>query len=71
MMANATPPNTERSSPRGAAGAQPIQNSTVEVRQGRRGRRVLIILAVSLALLAIAYFALYFFYPRPTHHTML
>jgi hypothetical protein len=60
MMANATPPDTERSSPRGAAGTPPIEKSTVEVRQGRRGRRVLIILAVSLALLAIAHFVLYF-----------
>jgi len=34
-------------------------------------RRVLIILAVSLALLAIAYVALYSYYPRPTHQTML
>ena len=38
MMANATPPNTERSRPRGAGGAPPIQKSTVEVRQGRRGK---------------------------------
>ena len=69
-MANATPPNTERSRPRGAASA-PIQKGTVEVRQGRRGKRVLIILAVSLTLLAIAYFVLYFYYPRPTPQTML
>jgi hypothetical protein len=71
MMANATPPNTERSRPRGAAGAPPIQKSAAEVRQGHRGRRVLIILAVSLALLAIAYFVLYFYYARPTQQTML
>ena len=70
-MANATPPNTERSRPRGAGGERPIQKSTVEVRQGRRGRRVLIILAVSLALLTIAYVVLYSYYPRPTHQTML
>ncbi len=60
MMANTTPPNKERSRPRSAAGAPPIEKRTVEVRQGRGGRRVLIILAVSLALLAIAYFVLYF-----------
>ena len=71
MMANATPPHPERSRPRGATGAPPIKKSTVEVRQGRSGRRVLIILAVSLALLAFAYFVLYFYYPRPTHQTML
>ena len=70
-MANATPPNKERSRPRGAADEPPIEKSTVEVRQGRGGRRVLIIMAVSLALLAIAYVALYFYYPRPAHQTML
>ena len=70
-MANTTPPNEDRSRPRGAAGASPIKKSTVEVRQGRGGMRVLIILAVSLALLAIAYFVLYFYHPRPTHQTML
>lgn len=42
-----------------------IEKSTVEARQGRRGRRVLIILAVSLALIAIAYFVIYFYSPRP------
>ncbi len=67
----ATLPNEERSRPRGAAGEPPIHKSTVEVRQGRRGKRVLIILAVSLALLAIAYVVLYSFYPRPTPQTML
>lgn len=70
-MANAMPPGTERSRPHGATDAPPIQKSTVEVRQGRGGKRVLIILAVSLALLAIAYVVLYFYYPRPTHQTML
>ena len=61
MMANATPSNKERSRPRGAADEPPIEKSTVEVRQGRGGRRVLIIMAVSLGLLAIACMALHFY----------
>ncbi len=43
----------------------PIEKGAVEARQGRRGRRVLIILAVSLALIVMAYFLLYFYFPRP------
>jgi hypothetical protein len=43
----------------------------VEARQGRRDWRVLMILAVSLGFLAIAYFVLYLYYARPTHQTML
>ncbi len=43
----------------------------MEARQGRRGRRVLIILAVSLALIAIAYFAIYFFTPRPPRQAIV
>jgi hypothetical protein len=69
-MANATPPNNE-SRPHGAAGAPPIKKNTVEVRQGRGGSRVLVILAVSLALLAIAYFVLHSYYTSPAHQTML
>jgi flagellar basal body-associated protein FliL len=39
----------------------------MEARQGRRGQRVLIILAVSLVLITIAYVLLYFYQPAPTH----
>jgi hypothetical protein len=64
-MANAT--NTGRRRADGAEGAPPIQKSTVEARQGRRGRHVLIILAVSLVLITLAYVLLYFYQPTPTH----
>jgi hypothetical protein len=66
-MANATPPKTERTRADGTEGAPQIQKRTVEARQGRRGRRVLIILAVSLVLITIAYVLLYFYQPAPTH----
>jgi len=48
-----------------------IEKSTVEARQGRGGRRVLVILVVSLALIAIAYFAIYFFVPRPPRQAVV
>ena len=65
-MANAMPPNPEGpAQSRGKMGAPPIEKSTVEARQGQRGWNVLLILAVSLVLIAIAYIILYFFYPRP------
>ena len=70
-MANATPPTTERQHDESAAEDSRIKKSTVEARQGRRGRHVLIILAVSLFLLALAYFVLYFYYPRPAGQTAL
>lgn len=63
-MANAR--NTERTQADGTGGAPRIQKPTVEARQGRRGRRVLIILAVSLVLITIAYILLYFYQPTPT-----
>ncbi len=69
MMANATPPNQKSSRTPGAAGAPRIQKSTVEARQGRRGVHVLIILAVSLALLAIAYFVIYGYFAGASHQT--
>jgi hypothetical protein len=65
MTANAT--NTERRRADGAEGAPQIQKPTAEARQGRRGRHVLIILAVSLVLITIAYVLLYFYQPTPTH----
>jgi cytochrome c-type biogenesis protein CcmH/NrfG len=65
-MANAMPPNSKGpAQSRGKTGAPPIERNTVEARQGRGGRNVLLILAVSLVLIAIAYIILYFFYPRP------
>ena len=64
-MANAT--NTERTRADGTEGAPQIKKPTVEARQGRRGQRVLIILAVSLVLITIAYILLYFYQPTPTH----
>ena len=64
-MANAT--NTGRRRADGTEGAPPIQKPTIEARQGRRGQRVIIILAVSLVLITIAYVLLYFYHPAPTH----
>ena len=64
-MANAT--NTERRRADGAEGAPQIQKPTVEARQDCRGRHVLIILAVSLVLITIAYVLLYFYQPTATH----
>ena len=64
-MANTT--NTERRRADGTEGAPQIQKPTVEARQGRRGRHVLIILVVSLALITIAYTLLYFYQSAPTH----
>ena len=64
-MANTT--NTERRRADGTEGAPQIQKPTVEARQSRRGRHVLIILAVSLVLITIAYVLLYFYQPAPTH----
>jgi hypothetical protein len=66
-MANATPPKTERTRADGTEGAPRIQKPTIEARQGRRGRHVLIILAVSLILITIAYVLLYFYQPTPPH----
>ena len=68
-MANATPPEIENY--RRADRAPRIRKSTVEARQGRRGNHALIILVVSLALIAIAYFVLYFLIPRPGHQALL
>lgn len=56
---------------RGGDRAPRIRKSTVEARQGRRGSHVLIILVVSLALIAIAYFVLYFLIPRPGHQVLV
>jgi len=39
----------------------------MKARQGRRDQRVLIILAISLVLITIAYVLLYFYQPAPTH----
>ncbi len=66
-MANATPPDTERSRPRRATSTSPVQKSTEQVRQGRAGWRVLIILVVSLALLTIAYFVIHGYYAGTPH----
>ncbi len=69
-MANATPP-WRRPRADSAADNSRIEKSTEEARQGRRGRHVLIILAVSLVLIAFAYFVLYLYYPRPARQTVL
>ena len=68
-MANATPPDMESSL--GGDGAPRIEKSSVQARQGRRGRHVLIILVVSLALSAIAYFVIYFFAPKPARQALM
>jgi hypothetical protein len=64
-MGNKTPHDRKGSA------APSVERSTVEARQGRKGRRVLIILAVSLALLGIAYAAIYFLTPRIAHAAAL
>ncbi len=69
-MANDTPPDTERSRVRGRAGAEPIKKSTVEARQGRGGWRLVIILAISLALLGLAYFVLHGYYAGTPHQNV-
>ncbi len=68
-MANATPPDMESSL--GGDCAPRIEKSGVQARQGRRGRHVLIILVVSLALSAIAYFVIYFFAPKPARQALM
>ena len=66
-MANATPPHSRSPAPgRGAPSAR-IEKSAVEARQGRRGGRVLTILAVSVALLVLAYALLFFLVPGNAH----
>ncbi len=69
-MANATPPNMDRSRRRGDGGQPRIEKSTVEARQGRPGVRVLIILGVSLALLGIAYFVIHGYFAGTPHQTV-
>jgi hypothetical protein len=69
-MAKATPPNAEKVRADAGAGGEPIKKSTVEARQGRRGGRVLIILAVSLALLGLAYFVLHGYYAGTPHQNV-
>ncbi len=69
-MANATPPNMNRSRGRGDGGQPQIEKSTVEARQGRPGVRVLIILVVSLALLGIAYFVIHGYFAGTPHQTV-
>jgi len=66
-MANATPPNMDRSRARDDGGQPPIEKSTVEARQGRPGVRVLVILGVSLALLGIAYFVIHGYFAGTPH----
>ncbi len=64
-MANETPSGRRRASQPGRGiGARPIEKSTVEVRQGRRGQHVLYILAISLALAILAGFVIYFYHAQ-------
>ncbi len=63
-MANAMRPNGDRQAGARRRGRASIEKSPVEARQGERGRRVLIILAASTALLALAYALLFFFAPK-------
>ncbi len=65
-MAEGMPPNTRHAR---AEGEPQIEKSAVEARQGRRGRHVLIILVVSLALIAIAYTVIYLITPKPAPQT--
>ncbi len=73
-MANATPPNPENTVPptRPPSGNDVpyIKKGAVEARQGRGGQRVLIILAISLALLGILYFVIHGFFAGTPHQTV-
>ncbi len=63
-MANATPPSSNRPETGRREPGEPVRKSAVDARQGGGSRRVLAILAISVALIALAYALLFFAAPK-------
>jgi hypothetical protein len=64
QMTNATPSNSkQRGGAHDGSGERPIKKGAVEARQGSRGRHVLYILAISLALVIVAYLIIFAIHP--------